>query len=70
MGKAIRALPRRRGDSTLRIGALNPMERILILGELGNDIVPELRPAEGELITDKRGKGAFYTTALQKRLKR
>ena len=60
---------KRRGNSTLRIGDLGPMGRILVLGEPGNDIVPELRPEDGELVIDKPGKGAFYATDLQERLK-
>lgn len=60
---------KRRGNSTLRIGDRGPMGRILVLGEPGNDIVPELRPEAGELVIDKPGKGAFYATDLQERLK-
>ena len=60
---------KRRGNSTLRIGDRGPMGRILVLGEPGNDIVPELRPQAGELVIDKPGKGAFYATDLQERLK-
>ncbi|MDC8446941.1 MAG: cysteine hydrolase [Nitrospira sp.] len=60
---------KRRGNSALRIGDCGPMGRILVLGEPGNDIVPELRPEAGELVIDKPGKGAFYATNLQERLK-
>lgn len=55
---------RDRGHSALKIGDTGPMGRILVLGEPGNRIIPELAPQANEIVIAKPGKGAFYATPL------
>ena len=59
---------RLRGAPGLRIGDQGAMGRILIAGEPGNAILPELAPLPGEIDIDKPGKGMFWATGLQERL--
>ena len=61
----------RNNPSGIGIGDRGPLGRLLVRGEPGHDIIPELYPDpdDGEPIIDKAGKGAFTNTDLEPILK-
>ncbi|KZT68654.1 isochorismatase family protein [Daedalea quercina L-15889] len=65
-----RELYRSRHNATgLGIGDPGPLGRLLILGERGHDIVPELCPRPSEPVIDKPGRSAFAYTDFELLLK-